>query len=253
MRNETFFKRQWKIAVMALLFIVLVASILYTTIPTIAYAKEVDFAENTIQRRIPTLNDDFDDSKVIVVLNQKNSKYNGVVRIEDFKIDVEKASLVNTQQTERLDRGDDSVTDAVKTGQAVVTDLFRVDNAKSSSLVRESEFFQILSIDLPIRGKEKVLEAIAELEKSEIVYSAEPDYRYETIDLWVPNDTNYATNQWGLTGTNGIQAANTWDMTRGLADIRVGLFETGAQQNHPDLNGRFLAPNFTLGNADHGT
>ena len=54
MRNETFFKRQWKIAVMALLFIVLVASILYTTIPTIAYAKEVDFAENTIQRRIPT-------------------------------------------------------------------------------------------------------------------------------------------------------------------------------------------------------
>ena len=143
--------------------------------------------------------------------------------------------------------------DAMKTGRATITDLFHVDNAKSSSLVSESEFFQILSIDLPVRGKEKVLEAIAELEKSEIVYSAEPDYNYEAIDLWVPNDTNYATNQWGLTGANGIQAGNAWDMTRGLADIRVGLFETGAQQNHPDLNGRFLAPNFTLGDADHGT
>lgn len=106
---------------------------------------------------------------------------------------------------------------------------------------------------MPVRGKDKVLHAIEELEKSEIVYSAEPKYNDNAIDLWIPNDTYFTNNQWGLTETNGIKAVDAWDYTRGNLDIRVGLFESGAQQNHPDLNGRFIDPNFTIGAEDHGT
>lgn len=36
------------------------------------------------QKRIPTLQDDFDDNKVVVVLNQKDSSFDKTVEIQDF-------------------------------------------------------------------------------------------------------------------------------------------------------------------------
>lgn len=87
MRNEILLRKKWQFTVVVLIFMTLLPIILLAISPTItAHASDDIAVENALQRRIPTLNDDFDDSKVIVVLNQKDSKYNGKVRLEDFKI-----------------------------------------------------------------------------------------------------------------------------------------------------------------------
>lgn len=209
------------------------------------------------QKRIPTLQDDFDDNKVVVVLNQKDSSFDKTVEIQDFGINLERAGLISYSIYDT-----DKIVDKFKLktygksiikNHAIISDLFNFDTAKYSKGTKDNELFRILSIELPVRGKDKVLQAIEELEKSEIVYSAEPKYNDNAIDLWIPNDTYFTNNQWGLTGTNGIKAEDTWDYTRGNLDIRIGLFESGAQQNHPDLNGRFIDPNFNIGARDHGT
>lgn len=47
------------------------------------------------QKRIPTLQDDFDDNKVVVVLNQKDSSFDKTVEIQDFGINLERAGLIS--------------------------------------------------------------------------------------------------------------------------------------------------------------
>lgn len=48
------------------------------------------------QKRISTLQDDFDDNKVVVVLNQKDSNFGETVSIEDFGINLDRAGLISS-------------------------------------------------------------------------------------------------------------------------------------------------------------
>ena len=137
----------------------------------------------------PTLNDDFCDSRVIVTLNQSHSRINGEVRLENFGINLERAGLVNEKTADLGGEINETMSDQSQLRtSAVITDLFRVSNPEKNRLVNRDSFYQILSIELPIRGKDKVLEAIAELEKSEMVFSAEPDYNFIMVEEWAPVD-----------------------------------------------------------------
>lgn len=80
------------------------------------------------------------------------------------------------------------------------------------------------------------MRAIDELEKLDQVLAAEPDYNFTAVDDWAPDDTRY-NEQWGLRGTNGIQAELAWDFTRGdvTPRIQIGIFEGAFQANHEDL------------------
>ena len=179
------------------------------------------------------------------------------VGIEDFEINEERACLIRTEISSeqiRHNRNGDLV-DTEK-NRATITDLFCVNNSKNLS--NTEGLFQILSIELPVRGKDKVLEAIAELKKSEIVYSAEPDYNYTSITDWSPNDTDFLLDQWGLNGPSGIDAELAWNLTRGNANERVGIMEGGFDVTHNDLaeNVLTLPGGFTPNpstNLEHGT
>lgn len=202
-----------KILIMSLIMISAIFEI--TLIPnslSTVYAKKSDVIDVLNQSQNTILQDDFDENKVIVVLNQKDSRFDKTFKIQDFGIDLERAGLIRSGNlsTEEHGKNLESESEAVRTGQAVIHDLFKVDSMESGRITEKSELFQILSIELPASGKDKVFQAIQELEKSQIVYSAEPEYNHNAIDLWIPNDTHYTTNQWGLTGANGIQAANSW-------------------------------------------
>lgn len=104
-------------------------------------------------------------------------------------------------------------------------------------------------------NKEDVITVIEELETKEYIIAAEPQYMfsidYEDEELYL-NDAEYG-RQWGLNGVNGIQIENAWSLIGdGSVDqrIRVGIFESGVQANHPDL--RIITGNRT-GIAPHGT
>jgi len=227
--------------VIAVLLLVSLLAIAFVAFSPIAktYANANQISEDTITKSkyVPTLEDDFKDGRVLVTLKQSHSKVNREVNIDNLGIHKDIFS------------------------GAKVTDLYRVDNQEKASQIKDGEFFQILSIELQTKGKEKVLEAIAELEKSDMVLAAEPDYNYAVASCWTPNDSYYngaTRNQWGLIGANGIQSSLAWDITKGNANVRVGVMEAGFDVSHEDLAGNVLTlpGGFAPGagtDLDHGT
>lgn len=150
-----------------------------------------------------TLDDNFEDDSVIVVLDNKISNINQEHRPEFFKgIDVEK-----------------------------VVDLTKREANKQS---KNGDFRQILQLYLKNSSKEKVLQAVAKLEQIDGIVSAEPNYLVEPA---VVSDDYYFVNnsQWNLNETEGINIPLAWDITTGSREIRVGVLDTGIA-NHPDLN-----------------
>ena len=179
--------------------------------------------------RVATIDENFEDDRVIVICNYQYSKVNGEVSLSDFNIpDIEFKS---------------------------VEDMYRVQNSTSIDSER-TNFRQILSLELKEKSKENVLKAIEGLEKLENVLLAQPSYIYDTTDNWIPTDEFYG-QQWGVAGVNGIQAEEAWNITRGESqNITVGIMEGGIQSNHEDLSGHIVAGNFTPEtglNSAHGT
>jgi len=69
----------------------------------------------------------------------------------------------------------------------------------------------------------------------------------------IPNDSGFS-QCWGHrnTGSSGglvnfdMNTTNAWSITKGSANVRVLVFETGIQQNHPDIN-QLTGRDFTTG------
>lgn len=92
--------------------------------------------------------------------------------------------------------------------------------------------------------------AIAELEKNPAVEYAQPNYILNAYDI--PNDPLYA-RQWGMRnegqlieggyGTAGvdINVQKAWSMTKGKAEIIVGVLDSGIDINHPDIRNNIVA------------
>ena len=176
-----------------------------------------------------TLEDDFADDCVIVVINKSNSKINK-------KHDKMKFNNVGAVEIEDLTTINEDV------------DVFAED-----SLVNVSDFRQILKITLKKPGKNEVLKAIKKLEKRPEVESAEPSYYIEVSDIDVQsyeavasienpmpeataNDPSYSS-QYALTK---IKASTAWDITKGSRSIKVGVIDTGIA-SHTDLNANLVS------------
>lgn len=70
---------------------------------------------------------------------------------------------------------------------------------------------------------------------------AEPDHKYAA--LFTPNDTSFASKQWDMTKINCQQA---WDVTKGLATVKVAVLDTGIDTGHSDLASKVvLGKNFS--------
>ena len=182
--------------------------------------------------RVPTLDEDFDDDEITVILD---GEYSGTgIGNSVYNID---------HVIDELGKIENIDTDSIK-------ELFRTEDDETVS----PTYRRMLSVKLKIHGKDKVIETIEQMQKSEMVLSAEPKYYDEVVCDKVPSDTYYSA-QWGLYGTYGINAEIAWDISKG-SGVRVGLFETGIDSNHEDLAGRVMAENFTpAAGADlsHGT
>jgi serine protease len=102
------------------------------------------------------------------------------------------------------------------------------------------QYFRKMSGDasvlrLPARLPLAQVQAItAELMTLPEVEYAEPDQ--VILPALVPNDTQYS-DQWDLSGVNGINMPAAWDITTGSSRIVIADIDTGIT-NHADLSGR---------------
>lgn len=201
-------------------------------------------------RQKPSLEDDFKENRVIVVLKHAFSEVNADIALEKFETEnmTVSASLKCSVNGDEVIEAEDSKVVKIRN----VQDLTVVENARTNSLVSLDNFRQILSIELEEPGKEKVLEAISELERLDMVWAAVPDYNYEIAEDYTPNDPYYSSRQWG---TQKISAGSAWDITTGNANIKVGVMESGIA-SHSDLSANVGEGNFTPSSdtdLSHGT
>jgi subtilisin family serine protease len=158
---------------------------------------------------IPNIDDAFDGSSVIVVLDQKVGAIN---KVHDH-------SFFGIELTE-------------------IVDLFPIPTPEAMSRTNVSNFHQILLLRLPTDDKESVLKAVDFLNKLDGIKFAEPNY-FPEISVTLPNDPSYLNGQlWGL---DMIDMPLAWDHGTGSHDVRVGVIDTGILTNHPDLNDNVIA------------
>ena len=182
-----------------------------------------------------TLEDDFADNVVLVVLFKKDSAAldlsKSSVRLKSFSpddfvgigcINVYELTIYTTNQLNE-ELATIKLSDIEKPEENLTAYDLGVD-------VRWGN--RILKLELAEKSKEGVLNAIRELEKREDVLYAGPDFVY-SIDSTVPNDQYYVSgNQWAI---GNLDLPNAWDITTGSSGILVGVLDTGIQYNHPDL------------------
>ncbi len=156
-----------------------------------------------------TLDDDFCDDSLIVVLDEKLSKLAGIANdiVSRF------FSLINCRSIENL-------TEILDPSQSLL-DYYKTH-----------KFRQILHIKLGLNSKQYVLKVIKFLEKLDGILYVGPDYIEKAAT--VPNDPAWS-NQWGLNWAYGIDVEKAWVRTMGSKNVRVGVIDSGIA-NHEDLN-----------------
>jgi subtilisin family serine protease len=102
-----------------------------------------------------------------------------------------------------------------------------------------------MTVDFDVRSGFDVLATANALSAMAEVLYAEPDLIQTGITDLLPTDPSFSSS-WHLrnTGQSGglagfdLSAETAWDITTGSSSIIVVVFDSGVQQNHPDINQR---------------
>jgi len=170
-----------------------------------------------------TVDEDFDDSSVMVSLLHNFSIQGKEYTVADFEnID----NILTVENLMKLESGE--------------------YETKPNKLVNYDGFVQILSLRLINPSKENVIAAIKEIEKLDFVKSAAPNYYTEMNFESEPSDPRYSEQY----APAHIGAEEVWESTKGRKAVKVGVIDSGIA-NHPDLEAnvdRTLGRDFVNGN-----
>ena len=158
-----------------------------------------------------TIDDEFTDNRVMVVLNNNASQLNKEYSINDFK-------NINCINVIELNDNDDK------------------------QLV---DYNKVLCLEFDYHSKYEVLNSIDLLMKRDDVLYAGPDYILGMAST-TSNDS-YKSLQWAIDDTNLPQS---WDISTGTSDIIVGIMDSGIDSSHPEFQGLInigLSRDFTSG------
>lgn len=185
-----------------------------------------------------SIDDDFSDSRVLVVMNADESS-----RLKDYS--AADFPEVKNIRVKDLSVGTKSVLKAQIDSDAEIqsSGLISVDN---SMQVDADKYRQILCLELEQPGKANVMKAIVALSKRSDVLYAGPDYPIY-IDEAETNAASSSIDQWGL---SKINVSGAWNITEGSSQVVVAVADTGIKGDHPNLVNRInatLCRDFTSG------
>ncbi len=190
-----------------------------------------------------TLEDDFEDDSVMVILTNEASLSGKVYAASDFSeiacSSVNDLTSTSSALIQAKLRGEDAAavcgTDSVSSPFSY---LYDIDT---------STFNSVLCLKLSEPGKRNVLAAIKVLENRPDVKCAEPNYIFSIENAseevvvqptslpratTVNANDQYSYLQWGI---SKIQLPQAWEISTGGIAINVGVLDTGIDVFHPDL------------------
>ncbi len=173
-----------------------------------------------------TLDDDFADDRVMVVLTNAASLKLKAYKSSDFsEIQCTSVNDLSTAAAARVEAKLNGKSVAavheLEPDAVVFSDFYEVNT---------DTYNQILCLTLPTKSKQGVLDAIKILSQRDDVKYAGPDYAM-TIASTTPNDTYYSS-QWALPK---IKMPQAWDIHTGRSGVLVGVLDTGIESTHSDF------------------
>ncbi len=233
MKQRNWIKNSLKPAAVALLCLALL-------LPTLTTHAEEDSYEPKVYSNA-AVEQEFDDSRILVVLDKRISKVNKKLSKNFFGF----------------------------LKDAKITDLTQIEGNITDKNIDEENFRQILKIELPENSKQNVLKVIKQLEKIPGVKYAGPDYvleepvadassaanasvmRSSTLDSDISVDGTWALRK--------INAYKAWEITEGSSSVKVGVVDSGIAA-HPELISNITVGwdfyhdnNITTDDPGHGT
>ena len=177
-----------------------------------------------------SLDDNFADDRIIVVLNNQASLSFKEFSAQDFgELNVKSIKDLSVSTGDRIESAVNNIEDHV---------------TKNAPLVKYegipfSNYNQILCLELSNPGKANVVSVIKQLQKRDDVLVAAPDYELVECGL-EPTDPNYQNymNAWA----EYIGLEDAWDYAslsfnpEYVDPVRVGIIDSGIDENHPDLH-----------------
>lgn len=197
-----------------------------------------------------TLEDEFADDHVIVVLSNAASTSLRNYTTADF-------SEYGCTEVNNLTKHTSELVNAKLKGDTSVAQQAMATAAEQNIIVPEgfydldtANYHQILCLTLEEKGKQNVLDTIAEVIQHPDVIYAGPDYILHT-DSITPNDP-YVDDQWAV---SKIQLPQAWSITTGSDTVLVGVIDSGIDRSHPELYNRVsttLSRDFTSNSGQTG-
>jgi hypothetical protein len=199
--------------------------------------------EDTTRYSTATLNDNFRDDVILVVLTRNASRNFTTLTTRDFP-EIELTDVICI--TPGLEQAQAQIRASLSTRES----SFYYDSRWSLDI---NQFRQILKLRLANPSRENVLNAVRVLEIREDVYSAGPSMNLQGGGISESDYTLYSTSTtsnstdptlWNL---NRINIAQAHGITNGVNTVRVGVLSTGIDATRPDLGGGRLYPVTPLG------
>jgi len=161
---------------------------------------------------------------------------------DQYKIE---AVTPNTTISTEVTTGEDNAHASHYHQQEVVVKFSEQLNEQQISQIKQD----ISSVSMNILGNTYIfksktmstIELIAYFHEHWPIEFIEPHYLYMTNEEptsyeVIPNDALFERYQWNIPN---IEAEKGWILSKGSEDVIIAVLDTGAQLNHPDLEGRF--------------
>lgn len=175
-----------------------------------------------------SLEADFADNHVIVVLNNKASlKFKTYSTVDFAEV---QCSAVRDLSIGKKKQMETKVRNFRKTESTMSVE------ERASAVKEICGYNQIICLELTNKGKENVLNAAKALQTRDDVMYAGPDYAMSHFAV-APNDT-YVSQQWAI---SAIDLDDAWEITTGSPNVYVGILDSGIDAGHPDLQGRIAS------------